>query len=99
MGISRDQRSFYDIMRRINSIFALDIDLSELHRLGQAESQELVDTLEKSEARTPLPRELIERAHTDFNYVPFQPTVELDPALDNFLEDILRNPPEMDDEN
>ena len=54
VGISWDHRSFYDIMRRINAIFALDIDLSEPHRLGQAESQELVDTLEKSEARTPL---------------------------------------------
>ena len=86
-------------MRRINSIFALDIDLSELHRLGQAESQELMDTPEKIGGTNPTARELIERARTDFNYVPFEPTVELDPALDNFLEDILRNPPEMDVEN
>ena len=58
-----------------------------------------MDALEKIGGTNPTARELIERARTDFNYVPFEPTVELDPALDNFLEDILRNPPEMDVEN
>ena len=91
VGISRDHRSFYDIMRRINSIFKLDIDLSELLRLGEAESQELRDNLEKIGGTNPTAKELIDRARTDFNYTPFEPTVELDPALDNMLEDILRN--------
>ena len=99
VGISRDHRSFYDIMRRINSIFSLDVDLSELLRLGEAESQELRDTLEKIGSTNPTARELIDRARTDFNYVPFEPTVELDPALDNMLEDILRNAPGGDSNN
>ena len=93
VGISRDHRSFYDIMRRINSIFKLDFDLSELFHLAEAESQELRDTLEKIASTNPTAKELIDRARTDFNYTPFEPTVELDPALDNMLEDILRNTP------
>ena len=97
VGISRDHRAFYDIMRRINAAFRLDIDLSELLRLGEAESQELVDTLDRIAGSNPAARELIERARTDFNYIPFEPTVELDPALDSFLADILRNPPGGDD--
>jgi hypothetical protein len=80
-------------MRRINSIFSLDFDLSELRSLGEAESQELVDTLDKIGGTNPTAKELIDRARTDFNYTPFEPVVELDPALDNMLEDILRNAP------
>ena len=38
--------------------------------------------------------ELIERAKSDFNYVPFETVVSLDPALDRTLEDILRNAPD-----
>jgi hypothetical protein len=91
VGISRDHRAFYDIMRRINSIFQLDIDLSELRSLGEAESQELKDTLENIGGTNPTARELIDRARTDFNYIPFEPAVRLDPALDDMLEDILRN--------
>ena len=59
--------------------------------MGEAESQELKDTLEKIGSTNPTARELIDRARTDFNYVPFEQTVELDPALDTMLEDILRN--------
>jgi ABC-type transporter Mla subunit MlaD len=97
VGIGRDHRAFYDIMRRLKSMFDLNVDLSELLALGEAESQELVDTLEKIASTNPTARELIERAKTDFNYTPFETVVSLDPALDRTLEDILRNatePPE-----
>ena len=47
VGIIRDHRSYYDIMRRLKSMFKLDIDLSELEQLGQTESQRLSDTLER----------------------------------------------------
>jgi hypothetical protein len=40
---------------------------------------------------------LIDRARNDFNYVPFEELVELDPALDRTLEDILRNAPGNDE--
>ena len=95
VGISRDHRAFYDIMRRLKSMFNLDVDLAELMALGEAESQELVDTLEKIASTNPTAKELIERAKADFNYVPFETAVSLDPALDRTLEDILRNAPDQ----
>ena len=98
VGISRDHRAFYDIMRRLNATFKLDLDLSELLSLGQAESQELKDTLEKIGGTNPTARELIDRARNDFNYTPFEELVELDPALDRTLEDILRSVPGAEDE-
>jgi hypothetical protein len=93
VGISRDHRAFYDILRRLNAMLKLDLDLSELLALGEAESQELKETLEKIGSTNPTAKELIDRAHNDFNYVPFEEIVELDPALDRTLEDILRNIP------
>jgi hypothetical protein len=95
VGINRDHRAFYDIMRRLKSMFDLDIDLAELLALGEAESQELVDTLEKIAETNPTAKDLIDRAKNDFNLVPFERSVSLDPALDRTLEDILRNAPEQ----
>ena len=98
VGINRDHRAFYDIMRRIKAMFDLDIDLSELLSLGEAESQELVETLQKIAETNPTAKELIDRAKQDYNMVPFQTSVSLDPALDATLEDILRNAPDQPDD-
>ena len=70
------------------------VDLSELLALGEAESQELVDTMEKIGSTNPTASELIERAKADFSYVPFETAVSLDPALDRPLEAIIRHAPE-----
>ena len=98
VGINLDHRSFYDIMRRLKSMFDLEIDLSELLSLGETESQKLVETLEKIAETNPTAKDLIERAKTDFNFVPFETTVHMDPALNSALEDILRNAPDQPDE-
>ena len=98
VGINLDHRSFYDIMRRLKSMFDLEIDLSELLTLGETESQKLVETLEKIAETNPTAKDLIERAKTDFNFVPFETTVHMDPALNSALEDILRNAPDQLDE-
>ena len=98
VGINLDHRSFYDIMRRLKSMFDLEIDLSELLTLGETESQKLVETLEKIAETNPTAKDLIERAKTDFNFVPFETTVHMDPALNSALEDILRNAPDQPDE-
>ncbi|MDA1129683.1 MAG: PAC2 family protein [Chloroflexi bacterium] len=95
VGISRDHRAFYDIMRRIKAMFDLDVDLSELLSLGEAEPGELVDTLEKIASTNSTARELIDRAKADYNYVPFETVVSLEPGLDRTLEDILRNAPDQ----
>ena len=91
VGINRDHRAFYDIMRRLKAMFDLDIDLSELLSLGEVESQELVETLQKIAETNPTAKELIDQAKQDYNMVPFQTSVSLDPALDATREDILRN--------
>ena len=98
VGINLDHRSFYDIMRRLKSMFDLEIDLSELLSLGETESQKLVETLEKIAETNPTAKDLIERAKTDFSFVPFETTVHMDPALNSALEDILRNAPDQPDE-
>ena len=90
VGINRDHRAFYDILRRLKAMWKLDLDLSELLALGEADSLELKDTLEKIGSTNPAAKELIDRARNDFAFVPFEETVELDPALDRTLEDILR---------
>ena len=75
-------------------MFKLEIDLSELMGLGEAESQELKDTLDKISGTNPGAKEIIERARSEYRVNPFMEAVDMDPALDKTLEDILRNAPE-----
>ena len=93
LGITRDHRSFYDIMRRLNAMFDLTVDLNELKSLADGESQELQTNLEKLSESSREAKQVIEQVRAEFNYTPFEQRVELDPALDQTLEDILRNLP------
>ena len=93
VGITRDHRAFYDIVRRLKSMFKLDVDLAELVALGDAESHESGETLEKISTSNPGAKEIIERARSDYSFNPFEEPVDLDPALDKTLEDILRSAP------
>ena len=93
VGIPRDHRSFYDIMRRIKALFKLDIDLDELQSLGDAESQRLKDLLDKVASSNATAKEIIDKARAEFTFTPFVEHVELDPGLDRALDDILRNAP------
>jgi hypothetical protein len=95
LGISKDHRAFYDIMRRLKSMFKLDMDLSELITLGDKESRELQQALEKLAASNPGAKEIIDKVRSDYSYRPFEETVQLDPALDRTLDDILRNAPDQ----
>ena len=93
LGITRDHRSFYDIMRRLNAMFDLTIDLSELKGLADAESGELQTNLGKLSESSREAKQVIEQVRAEYSYTPFEQRVELDPALDQTLEDILRNLP------
>jgi hypothetical protein len=93
LGITRDHRSFYDIMRRLNAMFDLTIDLNELKSLADTESHELQLNLEKLSESSREAKQVIEQVRAEYNYTPFEQRVELDPALDQTLEDILRNLP------
>jgi predicted ATP-grasp superfamily ATP-dependent carboligase len=94
IGISRDHRAFYDIMKRLRSMFNLDIDLAELMTLGESESEQLRETLERISANNPDAKRIIDRARADYEVTPFVESVELDPGLDQALQDILENVPE-----
>ena len=94
VGITRDHRSFYDIMRRVKAMFKLDIDLAELQTLGDKESKELQERLDTISSANPDAKQLIDGARLDYAFTPFEDPVDLDPALDQTLEDILRNMPE-----
>ena len=89
LGIFRDHRSFYDIMRRLKPMFKLDLDLSELQALGDTESRELESNLSRIAENNAEARRIIEQVRSDYNVIPYVEPVELDPALDRTLEDIL----------
>jgi hypothetical protein len=94
VGITKDHRAYYDIMRRIKAMFNLDLSLSELLTLGEADCRRLEESLENIASTNPQAKQVIERARADYNFTPFEEAVELDPALDQTLEDILRNFPD-----
>ncbi len=94
LGISRDHRSFYDIMRRLKAMFNLDLDLAELRSRGDSESSELERALERVSGTNSEAKQIIDQVRTDYQFTPFEETVALDPALDRTLEDILQNFPE-----
>ena len=98
VGISKDHRSFYDIMRRIRVLLKLGIDLADLKEQGEGESQRLQETLERVSGSNPKAKEAIERARADFHYTPYVEPVELAPGLDKALDDILRNAPDQPEE-
>ena len=94
VGISTDHRSFYDILRRLRSLFQLDLDLSDLRRRADADADRLQRTLDRISETSADAREIIRRARADYNIIPYVEPVELDPALDQTLADILRRSPE-----
>jgi hypothetical protein len=91
VGIATDHRSFYDIMRRLKSMFKLDLDLLELEALGNAESSSLQETLDRISSSNPEAKQIIDRARAEFSYALYEEPVELDSELDRTLRDILEN--------
>ena len=94
LGIFRDHRSFYDIMRRLRAMFQLDLNLSELESLGSAESRRLQETLDEIGGSNPEAKQIIDRVKADYSYVSYQEQVDLTPELDQTLQDILENMPD-----
>ena len=94
VGISRDHRSFYDIMRRLKDLLKLDIDLTELKERGDAESNRLQEMLDRIASSNPSAKEIIDKSRSDFAFTPYIEHVELAPELDRALDDIISNMPE-----
>ena len=91
LGITQDHRAYYDILRRLRSLFSIEMDLSELEQLGNRESQELLDNLERLGRTNNEAKQIIDQVRMDYQYTPFVEPVDLDPALDQALENILRD--------
>ena len=98
LNIPTDRKAFYDIMRRLNSIFNLSVDLTELKALGDVESQELMAALERIGSSNTEAKQIIDQVRSEYSFTPFVERVDLDPALDQTLEEILRNAPEQPEE-
>jgi predicted ATP-grasp superfamily ATP-dependent carboligase len=99
VGIARDHRAYYDIMRRLKVMFELDIDLADLVTMADTECHELQETLEKIGADNPKAKDLIDRAKTDYVVNPFEEPSNLDPSLGRSLEDIIQNTPDAPPED
>ena len=91
LGITQDHRAYYDILRRLRSLFGIEMDLSELEQRGTRESQELLDNLERLGSTNNEAKQIIDQVRMDYQYTPFVEPVDLDPALDQALENILRD--------
>ena len=91
LGITQDHRAYYDILRRLRSLFKIDMDLSELEQVGNRESQELLDNLERLGRTNSEAKQIIDQVRLDYQYTPYVEPVDLDPALDQALENILRD--------
>jgi hypothetical protein len=74
------------------------MDLSELEQMGITESQELLDNLERLGSTNNEAKQIIDQVRLDYQYTPYVEPVELDPALDQALENILRDIPDSDQE-
>jgi proteasome assembly chaperone (PAC2) family protein len=91
LGITQDHRAYYDILRRVRSLFKIDMDLSELEEMGSRESQELLDNLERLGRTNSEAKQIIDQVRLDYQYTPYVEPVDLDPALEGALENILRD--------
>ena len=91
LGITQDHRAYYDILRRLRSIFKIEMDLSELEQMGNRESQELLDNLERLGRTNSEAKQIIDQVRLDYQYTPYVEPVDLDPALNQELENILRD--------
>ncbi len=91
LGITQDHRAYYDILRRLRSLFDIEMDLAELEQMGTRESQELLENLERLGSTNNEAKQIIDQVRLDYQYTPFVEPVDLDPALDQALENILRD--------
>ena len=98
VGISRDHRSFYDVMRRLNGLLDLNIDLTELKARGEEESIRLQQTLDRIASSNATAKEIIDKTRAEYTYTPYEEHVELAPELDRALDDIIQNMPDQPDE-
>lgn len=88
LRIDNDFKAWYDIMLRVNHMFGLGLDLSELERRSAALIAAMDQQIAELERQTPVLRlrELLDRLDREFTEVSFN---ALDDALEQELGDLL----------
>jgi proteasome assembly chaperone (PAC2) family protein len=88
IGIEKDYKAWHDVMGRLNHMFDLGIDLSELRQLGDEVVEALAQRFEKLEQEKPQAhvREYLARLVEDFTEKPFAP---LDDVWERELNDLF----------
>ncbi len=90
MGIEQDFKAWHDLMRRLNYMFGLALDLSELERQSEqlmASMAAKIDELERKMPQVPF-REYLEKLAEDFTEMSFIP---LDDVWDRELGDLFKD--------
>ncbi len=88
LSIERDYKAWYDVMRRINHMFALGLDLSDLQRQSNKLLQTMNRKVEEIERKLPQAqvREFLDKLNEQFNEMSFMP---LDDVWDRELGDLF----------
>jgi proteasome assembly chaperone (PAC2) family protein len=88
--IENDFKAWYDVMRRLNHMFKLGLDLSDLARRSDELMTAVAERLETLERRTPQLnlREYLEQVAREFTEMPFIP---LDEVWERELGDLLND--------
>lgn len=89
LGITTDHRAFYDIMRRLRALYALDLDLSDLRPRYEEEAGQLQESLDRVAQRNEEARRYIDRIRNEYRFQPFTEPIALDPGIEGTLADIL----------
>lgn len=89
LGITTDHRAFYDIMRRLRALYALDLDLSDLRPRYEEEAGQLQESLDRVAQRNEEARRYIDRIRNEYRFQPFTEPIALDPGIAGTLADIL----------
>jgi proteasome assembly chaperone (PAC2) family protein len=89
MAMNEDQKAWYDLMRRLNFMFDLDLDLSDLDTRSEALISDWAARINRLDRRMPLlgVKEYMEKVNRDFTERPFMPLSDVwEEELGSLLE-------------
>jgi len=86
VGVETDFKAWYDLMRRLNHLFGLNVDLAELEKQSAELSAAMDARLDELESQTPQVREYMEKVTASFEERPFMPLDVWERELGDLLE-------------
>jgi proteasome assembly chaperone (PAC2) family protein len=88
IGIETDLRAWHELMRRLNRMFGLRLDLSDLERQSAEITESMDDKIGELEQKYPQIREYMKKLAQDFEETPYSP---LDDVWEQALGDVLED--------